>query len=402
MELNNEIIQKIQEKSKKSGTSYLDNFFKRNPQVKEYCQQFLNSNSWFQNIKNVFLAIGHNIFDTVLCRNCKQPLKVEKAIYGRHFYCCKKCADNSQYSKKLRQETCLKKYGSTTPLLNEECKKKSVKTCQEKYGNDMFAGSAQYKKRVPTPFLKQQNHIKGKETKIKKYGQDYGKVIFEKIKTQVQKRNLEKYGVPYLLMHKDILEKTHKTMKEKYGVYNYWSSKKCNKQRVVRSWKKIQNWKNIVIPMFSFEQYFGQNNTVYKWKCVKCGNEFQSRIYTTGLGNCRTIPRCEVCFPNNSVSIQERCLLQYLKTILKFQILHNVRIIKPYQLDIYIPQKNIAIQCDGIYWHSQKIKPSNYHLIKTELCNEKGIQLIHIFEDQWLYKQDIVKDRIIISLKIFK
>jgi hypothetical protein len=30
-------------------------------------------------------------------------------------------------------------------------------------------------------------------------------------------------------MQKDILEKTHKTMKEKYGVYNYWSSEKCNK-----------------------------------------------------------------------------------------------------------------------------------------------------------------------------
>jgi len=63
--------------------------------VKEFCQQILDSNSWFENIKNVFIAIGHNVFDTILCRNCNQPLKVEKAIYGRHFYCCKKCADNS-------------------------------------------------------------------------------------------------------------------------------------------------------------------------------------------------------------------------------------------------------------------------------------------------------------------
>ena len=155
MELDNAIINKIQQKSKKSGTSHLDNFFKKNPQVEEYCKNFLLNNPWFKNITNVFVSIGHNIFETVLCRNCKQPLSVEKAMYGRHFYCCKKCADTSQQSKKLRKITCLKKYGSTTPLLNEECKKKTIQTCQEKYGNDMFAGSQQYKKRVPSPFLKE-------------------------------------------------------------------------------------------------------------------------------------------------------------------------------------------------------------------------------------------------------
>lgn len=31
---------------------------------------------------------------------------------------------------------------------------------------------------------------------------------------------------------------------------------------------------------------------------------------------------------------------------------------------------------------------------KTNKCELKGIQLIHIFEDEWLYKQDIVKSRI--------
>jgi hypothetical protein len=31
----------------------------------------------------------------VLCKNCNNPLKVEKAIYGKHVYCCKKCADES-------------------------------------------------------------------------------------------------------------------------------------------------------------------------------------------------------------------------------------------------------------------------------------------------------------------
>ena len=43
----------------------------------------------------------------------------------------------------------------------------------------------------------------------------------------------------------------------------------------------------------------------------------------------------------------------------------------------------------------------NYHLIKTNLCKEKGIQLIHIFEDEWLFKKDIVKLNLNHILKIY-
>jgi hypothetical protein len=53
------------------------------------------------------------------------------------------------------------------------------------------------------------------------------------------------------------------------------------------------------------------------------------------------------------------------------------------ELDILIPQKNIAIEFNGLYWHSNKFKKRDYHQIKTELCDEKNIQLIHIFEDEW-------------------
>ena len=68
--------------------------------------------------------------------------------------------------------------------------------------------------------------------------------------------------------------------------------------------------------------------------------------------------------------------------------------IYPYELDIYIPEKKIAIEYDGLYWHNELNKDSKYHLNKTELCEKQGIMLIHIFEDEWLYKQNIVKSRL--------
>jgi hypothetical protein len=69
-------------------------------------------------------------------------------------------------------------------------------------------------------------------------------------------------------------------------------------------------------------------------------------------------------------------------------------IISPFELDIYIPDKKIAIEYNGLYWHSELYKSDNYHLNKTELCEKQGIQLIHIFEDEWLYKREIVESRL--------
>lgn len=66
------------------------------------------------------------------------------------------------------------------------------------------------------------------------------------------------------------------------------------------------------------------------------------------------------------------------------------------ELDIFIPDKNVAIEFDGLYWHSEsKGKSKNYHLNKTEKCEEHGIRLIHIFEDEWQFKKEIAKSRLL-------
>lgn len=68
---------------------------------------------------------------------------------------------------------------------------------------------------------------------------------------------------------------------------------------------------------------------------------------------------------------------------------------KGYELDIYIPSKNIAIEYNGLYWHSEERLGKNYHQDKTNKAREAGIKLIHIFEDEWLYKRDIVESRLL-------
>ena len=71
-------------------------------------------------------------------------------------------------------------------------------------------------------------------------------------------------------------------------------------------------------------------------------------------------------------------------------IRRNRSIIRPYELDLYLPDKNIAIEVNGIYWHSDKHKPKMYHSYKTDLCEAAGVRLIHITDFEIDTKLDIV------------
>ena len=62
---------------------------------------------------------------------------------------------------------------------------------------------------------------------------------------------------------------------------------------------------------------------------------------------------------------------------------HNRSILKRKELDIYIPEKKIAIEVNGTYWHSTLYKDKYYHQKKTLACESMGIHLIHIFEYEW-------------------
>jgi len=102
---------------------------------------------------------------------------------------------------------------------------------------------------------------------------------------------------------------------------------------------------------------------------------------------------CAKCFFAKSQS--EEDLLTYIKSICDYEIIERSKnIISPLELDIYIPELKIAFEFNGLYWHNEINKHNKYHLNKTELCEAQGIHLIHIYEDDWMFKTDIVKSRI--------
>jgi G:T-mismatch repair DNA endonuclease (very short patch repair protein) len=73
------------------------------------------------------------------------------------------------------------------------------------------------------------------------------------------------------------------------------------------------------------------------------------------------------------------------------------------ELDIYIPSHNLAIEVDGLYWHSyhpssNKVEDKTRHIDKTKLARENGIDLMHVTDFEWTNKTDIIKSMIMSKL----
>jgi Zn finger protein HypA/HybF involved in hydrogenase expression len=112
--------------------------------------------------------------------------------------------------------------------------------------------------------------------------------------------------------------------------------------------------------------------------------------------------RCPGCF--SSFSLYEVEIRDWLKSIGVENVVNNNRFTfknKKYELDIYLPDYNFGIEFDGLYWHSDQFKDKNYHRDKTEFFHDAfNINIIHIFENEWVEKKDIVKS--IIKSKLNK
>lgn len=107
-----------------------------------------------------------------------------------------------------------------------------------------------------------------------------------------------------------------------------------------------------------------------------------------GAANC---PSCIA----TKVSGAERDILQYIETIYTGKIIGSDRtVLKPKELDIYIPELKLAFEYCGLYWHSDQYKSPEYHADKYNKCREAGVRLVTIFENEWIHQAPIVKNKI--------
>lgn len=238
--------------------------------------------------------------------------------------------------------------------------------------------------------------------RIKTTFEMYGVVNVGADKNIIAKRNAtirERYGVDAILKNKDALDKMRKTTIERYGVDSWLKTDERKRKSYHQSYQTILGWKDYVIPMFSEEEYHGyKHNEIYRWKCAKCGEEFEAKIGGWGhLEESCKIPRCMKCYPHHTnCSEAENKILEFIKSVYHGEIIrHDRKLLDGMEIDIYLPEIKVAFEYDGLFYHNEDSgKGSDYHLEKTNACLEKGVSLFHIFEDEWCHKRKIVLGRI--------
>ena len=204
---------------------------------------------------------------------------------------------------------------------------------------------------------------------------------------KIQKKLNEKFNGSYFLTD-DFKRKSEETMLCRYGVKNAMLSHDLK-------YKRSNNINERFLVSFNELNILHVNGDNIRIICDKCGKEY---TITRGLLWNRKYLHSTYCLHCNPYKSNDS---SYANEILEYLISNNLlieknnrKILNGKELDIFIPKYNVAIEFDGLYWHSELFKDKNYHLNKTLECNNKGIKLIHIFEDEWIYKKNIVKSRL--------
>jgi very-short-patch-repair endonuclease len=315
--------------------------------------------------------------------------------------------DNPLKNEKIKEKvrnTMKKKYNEEYPILVKEFKDKMKKTIMEKYGVNHPLKSDEIKLKVKNKWKNKTKNEKIilKNKKIKSWSNLSDKKKKE-IDDKRKKTNLEKYGNEYVIQNKEIKNKIKNILKNKYNVENTPFENIDIRKKSSDTYKrnKINLLKNkLITKNCSYVTHSCINNNIeYLLKCNKTNKIF--KISYTNL-RLRLLSELEISpyvYKKGGESKMEKDIRSFIHSKIDIELKFNIKnIILSYELDIYIPDLKLAFEFNGLYWHNELYKDKNYHLNKTELCEKNGIQLIHIYEDEWIYKQDIVKSMILNKL----
>lgn len=258
------------------------------------------------------------------------------------------------------EETNISRYGVKVPLQNEDIMAKCIATNLKRFG-------------CKNPL---QNTI----------------VHNKSIKT-----NLEKYGFSNPMSHPDIRAKVKATMRKRYGKDWFSQTQSWYLRRMKAPDKYDEFLKFTNDPITYIQSNFSNCPSLHE-----LGDSIGLSEQTAGQ---YVINNNLQKYVRYVYSRLEDDVYEYIHSLdSSIVIIRNTkRLITPYELDIYLPEYNFAIECNPTATHNSSVnvfsideKPIsyNYHKLKTDLCEQHGIFLFHIFGYEWAYKQEVIKSMI--------
>lgn len=296
--------------------------------------------------------------------------------------------------------TNLERYGVENTFQVQEFRDKAKTTMLEKYGVDHYSKTEEFRTALselwadPEHKAERQSHITA--TVQERYGVSCALAAPE-VRAKAKATLIEKYGVDNYLSSEEGQARWRATMQEKYGgVYSQTAEWKADR---ITDPKLVQNLMEFdADPAAYIQSHFAYKPSL-KEVAATIGTTTDSVSIRAKRAKCTDL----IAYVYSNM---EHEVYQFLKErTYGLEIERNTKaIITPYELDIYIPKYKLAIECNPTSTHNSSINTFDrsaaptapgYHKMKSDLCEEKGIFLYHIFGYDWEHKKAVVKSMLI-------
>lgn len=321
--------------------------------------------------KDAVYQIYNGLSAAPSCKECGNATTFISFNKGYTMFCSSSCVSKHKDIKDQKQQTLTSNFG-ILGFKSEKIQNKKKETCIERYGVDNRRKNPEYintlkqkfliKYGISNPANTSSANAKRKATNIIRYGYENpcsNPIVIDKIKST----NIEKYGVSTALLLPD----------------NRASALATRKDETV--YEKLDN------PIWLAEH-----------------KHFPSTLMSEQLGVAFSTILCyykkhNIIRPTSIVSKYELQLASFLEANHIQYECNNRTILDGKEIDIFLPEFNIGIEIDGLYWHSDQFKTDKfYHIKKNELATSKNIQLIHITDSELNNKLEIVHNRILAKI----
>jgi hypothetical protein len=311
--------------------------------------------------------------------------------------------DNPRKSKEIiekARQTQLSKWGGH-PMKSEEVKQKFKSTMMSRWGVSWAQQSDAIKSKSKRSWQDnpdKEKSIEKRSQKIKAKTEEEKKLINDKRRQTIELRfgswdNFIEWR----------LEKIRQSSFEKWNLPHHFNSSEISKTRVDAYTKnKIQKIKSLLpsdIEYIDTRSNVNNTDSYLVLFCYKCNSEFEITRQLFYSKTFRNETLCLKCNPSyNGTSRLEANLFEFIRENYTGQIGTRSKIGSK-EVDIYLPEMQLAFEFNGLWWHSSNFKQSDFHFTKSLYFKDLGINLIHVWEDDWLFNQDIVKSVILSKLK---
>ena len=319
------------------------------------------------------------------------------------------------------------RYGTDWATQSDKTKQKTIDTCQLKYGVDnpmqypeiqqRFSDSYFHRTGYAYPAQNPEVKCKTKKTSLQVYGTEYP-MQSKQCKDKSIQTNIARYGVPNPMQNLEIARRSQDTTFKRYG-HRCFLQSDTGRQLLKSSMQKLYGVDYFSQSTEWLKQHMLNPNNInkflefksdptrfictyynYKPNLKELSSDLGIHINTLGqyiLSNhlesyiSYTLSYMEVDVYDTILSICPKIIIEQ----------NTHKIITPKEIDIYLPEFKIGIECNPTATHnstigifdksnkSNKLSPS-YHKMKTDMAEKVGVFLFHIYGYEWTHKRDII------------